>query len=75
MNGLRRLRTGGADEQVDQDRDVGDGEAGGEDRPEGFLEGVGAPDFAAGGLEPFQRLGLLVGEVVGLLEQRPARVL
>ena len=39
------------------------------------FEHVGAPDLAAGGLEPGERVGLLFCELVGLFEQRPARVL
>src|SRR3954451_3219002 len=42
------------EEPVDEDLDVGDGEAGREDAADGFFEGVGAPDFAAGGLDALQ---------------------
>lgn len=58
---------GAADEAVDQHGDVVDGQAGGGDAAEGFLEGVGAPDLAAGGLEPGERGGLVVGEALGRL--------
>ena len=46
-----------------------------EDAAEGFFERVGAPYLAAGGLEPGERGGLLVGELGGRLEQCPAGVL
>jgi hypothetical protein len=61
-------------EPVDEDLDVGDGEAGREDRAGGFFERVGAPDLAAGGFEAPQRGGLLVGELRRGFEQRPAGV-
>jgi hypothetical protein len=64
-----------AEEAVDQHGDVFEGEAVLEDRAGGFLERVGAPCLAAGGFEPFERRGLLVGQVLRRLEQRPARVL
>ncbi len=47
--------------------DVGWGEAGGEDRAERFLERVGAGDAPAVGLQRSERLGLAVGEVLGVL--------
>src|SRR3954454_8610150 len=62
------------DSDARHDRDVGGREAGREDAADGFLERVGAPDLAAGGLDAMQRGGLGVGEVGGRLEQRPARV-
>ena len=40
-----------------------------------LLERVGAPHLAAGGLEPGEGDRLLVGELLGLFEQRPAGVL
>ena len=52
---------------VDQDRDVVEGEAGFEDAADGFFERVGAPYLAAGGLEPGEGAGLLVGELAGAL--------
>jgi len=64
-----------ADEPLDQDRDVLERQAGGEDRPQRFLGRVGASYLAAGGFGSSERLGLLVVEVVGGLERRPARVL
>ena len=64
-----------ADEPFDQDGDVLERQTRGEDRAKGFLEGVGAPDFAAGGLHPTQRDGLFLVEFLGCLQQRPARVL
>ena len=63
---------GFADEPVDQHGDVLDGQAGCEDSSQRFLEGVGAPDRAAGGLQSLERGGLLLVEVVRVLEQRPA---
>src|ERR1035437_1026515 len=62
-------------EPVDQHGDVVDREAGLEDPADGFLERVGAPDLAAGGLEPGEDGRLLIGEPLGLFEQRPAGVL
>ena len=61
-------------EPVDQHSDVVEGEAVLEDPAGCFCEGVAAPCLAAGGLEPSERRGLLVGEVRGCFEQRPARV-
>jgi hypothetical protein len=61
-------------EPVDQDFDVLDVEAGLKDAAGGFFELVSAPDLAAGGSDPGERGGLLVGELLGLLEQRPAGV-
>jgi len=52
-----------AQESVDEDRDVLERKAGLEDRADGFLERVGAPDLAAGGLEAGECGGLLVGEL------------
>jgi hypothetical protein len=63
------------EEPVDQYLDVVDAEPGLEDPADGFLERVRAPDLAAGGLQARERGGLFVGELVGLLEQRPAGVL
>ena len=62
-------------EPVDQHGDVVDVQAGLEDAADGFLERVGAPDLAAGGLQSGERGRLRVGELLGLLEQRPAGVL
>ena len=75
MNGLEAAAGQAGEEPVDQDGDVVEREAGREDGAGGFLERVGAPDLAAGGLEPRERGGLGVGQVVGRLEQRPAGVL
>ena len=63
------------EEPVDEDRDVLDCQAGGEDRSERFLEGVGAPHLAAGSPEAAERPLLIVVEVLGCFEQRPAGVL
>src|SRR6516225_7260406 len=57
-----------AEQPVDQDRDVLEGESGFEDAADGFLECVGAPYLAAGGPDPGERGGLLVGELLGSLE-------
>ena len=64
-----------AEETLDQHLDVLEREAGLEDPTDGFLERVGAPHLAPGGLDPGERGGLLVGQLVGLFEQRPAGVL
>jgi hypothetical protein len=63
------------EESVGQHGDIVDGEAGSEDRPEGFFESVGAPDLTTGAFEPAECGGLLVSEVRGCFEQRPASVL
>jgi hypothetical protein len=63
-----------ADEPVDQDRDVLERETGFEDRLERLLERVGAPYLAAGSAELAKRAVLLVVEMIGLLQQRPAGV-
>jgi hypothetical protein len=62
-------------EPVDQLFDVIWAEVGLEDAADGFFEFVGAPDLAAGGSDPGECDGLLVGELLGLLQQRPAGVL
>jgi hypothetical protein len=72
----RQAAAGGfADEPVDQDRDVLERQAGLEDRPERFLERVGAPDLAARSAQPPEGCSLLVVESIGSLEQRPASAL
>jgi hypothetical protein len=64
-----------AEESLDQYLDVVERQAGFEDPADGLLERVGAPDLAAGGLDPGEGGGLLVGELLRSLEQRPAGVL
>jgi hypothetical protein len=61
-------------EPVDQDGDVVEGESGLKDSADGFFEHVATPNLAAGGFEPLERDGLLVGEVLRSFQQRPARV-
>jgi hypothetical protein len=58
---LKAAAWGAACEAIDQDGDVVDRQAGGEDGSEGFLVGVGAPCVAAGSLELAVGGGLLVG--------------
>jgi hypothetical protein len=62
-------------QSVDQDGDVLEREPGLEDAADGFLECVGAPDLAAGGLQSGECGGLRVGQFLGSLEQRPAGAL
>jgi hypothetical protein len=50
-------------------------EVAGEDRAQGLLELVGPPQNPAGSLDLGQRLGLGVGELVGVSQQRPAGAL
>jgi hypothetical protein len=59
-------------EPVDQDGDVVEGESGLKDSADGFFEHVATPNLAAGGFEPLERDGLLVGEVLRSFQQRPA---
>ena len=47
----------------------------GEHLPQGFFEEVGTPEYSAGVFHLPQRLGLRVGEVAGVLQQRPPRTL
>jgi len=60
------------EEPVDQLIDNLDGEAGGEDRANHLFHRPGARYIPAGGVQPHERVELGVGEVVGVLEQRPA---
>ena len=62
------------EEPIDQDLHVLDVNARGEDAAGGFFEFVGAPDLAASRSDPGERDGLLVGELLGVLEQAPAGV-
>ena len=48
--GLEAAAGEAAEEAIDEDRDVLERQAGLKDRADGFLERVGAPYFAAGGL-------------------------
>jgi hypothetical protein len=57
---------------VDQFGDLFDGQVAGEDGAEGFFQRVGAPYVAAAAFEPAQGGGLVLGEVGGVLQQRPA---
>jgi hypothetical protein len=61
-------------EALKQRVDIVGAEAGREDASERFLEGVCAGDLAAVSFERGERGGLLVGEVLGTFEQRPAGV-
>jgi hypothetical protein len=60
---------------VDQLADGLDGEAGGEDRPDHLLHRPGACDLPAARSDRGEGGGLEVGEIVGVLQQRPAVVL
>ena len=60
---------------VDQLLDRGDGQAGLEDLADRFLVRPGAGDFPARGLQGGEGCGLAVGEVLGVLQKRPAGVL
>jgi hypothetical protein len=60
------------EEPVDQLLDGGDGQAGLEDLTDCFLVRPGAGNLPACGLQRGERGGLLVGELVGVLQQRPA---
>ncbi len=64
-----------AEQPIDQLLDRGDGEAGGEDRAGHLFERPCPRDLPAGGVEAGERRGLLVGELLGVLQQRPAGVL
>jgi len=66
---LKAAASQAGQEPVDQDFDVVDVESGCEDAAGGFFEFVGAPDLAAGGSDPGERGGLLVGELLRLLQQ------
>ena len=59
-------------EPVEQLGDGLDGEAGGEDRADHLLHRPGARDLPAAGVDRGERVGLAVGEIVGVLQQRPA---
>ncbi len=73
--GLQAAAGGAADEAVDEDGDVLEVEACGKDAPERLLEGVGEPDRATSVFELAVCDGLLGGEVLRVLQQRPAGVL
>ena len=60
---------------VDQLLDGRDREPRREDRADELLHRPCAGDLAASGVEDSERGGLAVGEVLGVLQQRPARVL
>ncbi len=62
------------DPPVDQLAGLVDGQVTGEDLPEGFLEGVGAPKVASSAAQLAQGRGLAV-QVVGVLQQAPAGAL
>ena len=64
-----------AEQPVDRHLDIVEVEAGFEDAADGLFERVGAPHLAAGGLDPGEGGGLLVGQALGSLEQAPAGVL
>ena len=68
-NGSSRLRARRMSSRSIRSVDVLEREAGLEDAADGFLERVGAPDFAAGGLQPGERGGLLFAEVLGSLQK------
>jgi len=61
-------------EPVDQLGDGVDGEARSEDRADRLLQRPGARDLTAGGVQRGERVGLALGEVLGVLQQRPAAV-
>jgi hypothetical protein len=63
------------EEPVDQLLDGGDAQAGLEDLADGLFVRPGAGDLAARGLQRGEGGGLAVGEVFGVLQQRPAGVL
>src|SRR5450755_3669976 len=63
------------EEASDQLLDGRDAEVGLEDLTDCLLVRPGAGDLPAGGLQGGQGRGLAVGEVLGVLEQRPAGVL
>jgi hypothetical protein len=54
-------------EAVDQLIDGADGQAGGEDRADHLFHRPGARDLSAGGVQRGERVGLVVGEVLGVL--------
>jgi hypothetical protein len=73
--GLETAAGEAGEEPVDQVADGLDGQAGREDRADHLLHRPGAGDLPAARLDLGERGGLLVGEIGGVLEQRPAVVL
>ena len=58
-------------EPVEEDADLLLGQVAGEDGPKGLLQRVGPPQVPASALQLAQRRGLVIGQVGGVLEQRP----
>ena len=63
------------EQPIDQFADRLDGEAFGEDRSDHLLHRPGARDLSAGGTDRGEGGALCVGELRGVLQQRPAVVL
>ena len=75
MNGCSRQRERRGQQPVEQVANRVDGEARSEDRPDHLLHRPRACDLPAARADRGEGGGLLVAEIVGVLEQRPAVVL
>src|SRR5450759_5604076 len=73
--GLQAAAGGLRAEPVQQQGDVVFGQVTGEHRAQGLLEGIGPPKLASLAFELAQRHGLLIVEVLRILQQRPTGAL